>query len=161
MVSDGNMPKRGVWLFIALGLVGLDQITKFLSLHFLALNQQIDIFPFLDLTMRHNPGAAFSFLSTASGWQRWFFIILAAIASIIIYYWLGKVPKNNRLESLGLSFILGGALGNVIDRLVHGYVIDFILLHYQHWEWPAFNIADSVICLGVLFLLPALIRKQE
>ncbi len=158
---------RAIWLLNAGFVMGLDQLTKYLSTRYLMLNDQISIFPGLDLTLRHNTGAAFSFLANASGWQRWFFIGLALLMSTIIYVWLGRLYSCERYvtrakqEGFALSLILGGAIGNVIDRLMHGYVIDFILLYYEKWQWPAFNLADSAICVGAILLFPVLFKKQS
>ena len=148
------------WLINSATIVGLDQLTKYLSVRYLSFNQDFPVLPGFDLTLRHNTGAAFSFLANASGWQRWFFILLALTMSVIIYFWLRRLSPQAKQEGFALSLILGGALGNFIDRLVHGYVIDFILLHYERWEWPAFNIADSAICIGAILLLPSLWKKS-
>ncbi len=148
------------WLFISGLVIVLDQLTKFWSTEHLS-EIPIRILPGLDLTLRYNTGAAFSFLADASGWQRWFFVGLAFGVTIVIYLWLRRLSRDDRQEGLALSLILGGALGNVIDRLCHGYVIDFILLYYQRWEWPAFNLADSAICLGVILLTPILLKEAK
>lgn len=151
---------RKKWILLSVIVVGLDQFTKYLSAQHLAAVDVIKVLPGFDLTLRHNTGAAFSFLANAAGWQRWFFIGLALLMSVIIYIWLGRVEAKNKHEAFGLSLILGGAIGNLIDRMVHGYVIDFILLYYKNWQWPAFNLADSAICLGVIFLIPNLLKKS-
>lgn len=151
---------RKQWIILSAVVIILDQFTKFLSTLYLTFSKSIKVLPGFDLTLRHNTGAAFSFLANASGWQRWFFIGLALAMSSIIYVWLGRVEAKNKQEALGLSLILGGALGNLIDRIIHGYVIDFILLYYKDWQWPAFNLADSAICLGVIFLIPILFKKD-
>ncbi len=156
---------RVLWLASAVLVVGLDQLTKYLSIRYLTFYDQVPIIPGFALTLRHNTGAAFSLLDNASGWQRWFFIILALVMSIIIYIWLGRLSlrvkhySQAKREAFALSLILGGALGNLIDRLNHGYVIDFILLYYKNWQWPAFNIADTAICIGALLLIPLLFRN--
>lgn len=149
---------RRTWLGLAVLIVILDQLTKYLSITYLQAQDTVDIFPGLSLVLRYNTGAAFSFLADASGWQRWFFIGLALLSGVIIYVWLGKLSAKDKWDGLGLSLILGGALGNVIDRLLNGYVVDFILLYYQQWHWPAFNIADTAICIGVALLLPSLFK---
>ena len=115
--------------------------------------ETIPLLPYFNLTYVHNTGAAFSFLSDAGGWQRWFFAALAAIISVVLSVWLARLQKNETLLAVSLSLILGGAVGNLIDRLVYGYVIDFLDVYYQAWHWPAFNIADSAITLGVALLL--------
>ena len=148
------------WLFISVLIVSFDQLTKYLSTHYLTLSDSVTILPGFDLTLRHNRGAAFSFLADASGWQRWFFVTLALVMCAIIYLWLGKLSLEERQEALALSLIFGGALGNLLDRLTHGYVIDFILLYYQKWQWPAFNLADTAICIGAVLLIPMLFKKS-
>jgi len=152
---------RKQWIALSAVVVGLDQLTKYLITQHLTLMDSIKILPSFDLTLRHNAGAAFSFLASATGWQRWFFIGLALVMSSVIYVWLGRLSAQDKQEAFGLSLILGGALGNVIDRIMHGYVIDFILLYYKDWQWPAFNLADSAICLGVVFLIPTLFKKYN
>ena len=130
----------------------LDQITKLLVLKFIALNGYISIFSFLKLVHFQNSGAAFSFLHNAGGWQRYFLIAISSIAvTWIPFYYVRN--KNKPILLAGLLFILGGALGNLLDRIRLGYVIDFIYLHIDEWYWPAFNIADSSICIGAGLLL--------
>ena len=101
----------------------------------------------------HNTGAAFSFLSDAGGWQRWFFAVLAAIVSIVIALWMARLKKHEMMLGIALALILGGAIGNLIDRIAYGYVIDFLDVYYQSWHWPVFNVADSAITLGVILLI--------
>lgn len=151
---------REQWIIVSAIVVGFDQITKYLSTQHLTLVDKIKVFPGFDLTLRHNTGAAFNFLANAAGWQRWFFIGLALVVSSIIYVWLGRLTAKDKQEAFALSLILGGAVGNLLDRVTYGYVTDFILLYYKHWEWPAFNVADSAIFLGVVFLLPTLFKKN-
>jgi signal peptidase II len=117
------------------------------------LYQSIKIMPYFNLTYVHNTGAAFSFLSDAGGWQRWFFAGLAVIISTVMVVWLAKLKQHETLLAVALSLVLGGAIGNLIDRLAYGYVIDFLDVYYQSWHWPAFNIADSAITLGVVLML--------
>jgi signal peptidase II len=117
------------------------------------LYQSIPITSFFKLTYVRNTGAAFSFLSDAGGWQRWLFAVLAILISIIIAVWLTRLKKQETLLAVALSLILGGAMGNLIDRLAYGYVIDFLDVYYQTWHWPAFNVADSAITLGVMLML--------
>ena len=109
--------------------------------------------PYFNLTYVHNTGAAFSFLSEAGGWQRWFFAGLAILISAVIAVWLARLKQHETLLAMALSLVLGGAIGNLIDRLVYGYVIDFLDVYYGNWHWPAFNIADSAITLGVILML--------
>ncbi|MGR9085468.1 MAG: signal peptidase II [Gammaproteobacteria bacterium] len=141
------------WLWLSLLTVILDQASKLAVDGSMRLFQSIEIFPFFNLTYVHNTGAAFSFLSQAGGWQRWFFAALAITISIALTVWLHKLQKHEVLLAAALSLILGGAVGNLIDRLAYGYVIDFLDVYYRNWHWPAFNIADSAITVGVALLL--------
>jgi signal peptidase II len=112
-----------------------------------------EVFPWLSLTLAHNYGAAFSFLSDAGGWQRWFFTVLAVAVSLVLIVWLLRLSRSEWRTGLSLGLIIGGAVGNLIDRVKLGYVIDFIDVYYKTSHWPAFNIADSAITCGVIFLL--------
>lgn len=134
-------------------VIVLDQISKFLASHYLQLHAPVGLLPGLSLTLMHNTGAAFSFLSKAGGWQRWFFILLTAIVSIVIVIWLIKLSRQQRWVACALAFILGGALGNLYDRILLGYVVDFIDVYYRNYHWPAFNIADSAITCGAIMLI--------
>jgi len=151
---------REKWLVISIFVLGFDQFTKYLSTQRLALVDSIAVFPGLDFTLRYNKGAAWSFLANASGWQRWFFIGLTILISIGIYVWLGRLSTKEKQAAFALSLVLGGAFGNLLDRINYGYVIDFILFHYQSWQWPAFNLADTAICIGVALLIPTLVKKH-
>ena len=139
------MPKfpKLKWLWLAALLLGLDQASKLAVDKSFALYESVAVMPFFNLTYVHNTGAAFSFLSEAGGWQRWFFAALAIIMSTIMTLWLTRLKAHETLLAVSLSLILGGAMGNLIDRLAYGYVIDFLDVYYQTWHWPAFNIADS------------------
>ena len=141
------------WLWLSLLALVLDQSSKLIVDSSMQLYQSIPILPFFKITYLHNTGAAFSFLSEAGGWQRWFFAGLALVISIIITVWLSRLQKHETLLAIALSLILGGAVGNLIDRLVYGYVIDFLDVYCGTWHWPAFNIADSAITLGVMLML--------
>jgi len=142
------------WWALALVLFLLDWITKQAVESHLFYGQEIAVLPFFDLTLRYNTGAAFSFLAQAGGWQRWFFSIIALAVVVGISWRLVKIAKSNRLEALALTFVLGGAVGNLYDRLVYGHVVDFIQVHWQQsWYFPAFNVADSAITLGVILML--------
>jgi signal peptidase II len=149
-------PTRGAsnWLWLSVFVIFLDQATKAWVAGALALYDRIEILPILDITRLHNTGAAFSLLAGAGGWQRWFFILLGIGVSLVLMAWLRRIrtPEQNLL-ALGLSLVLGGALGNVIDRVWHGYVVDFIHVHWQDWYFPAFNVADSAITIGAGCLL--------
>ncbi|NDY90207.1 lipoprotein signal peptidase [Ideonella sp. TBM-1] len=142
----------GVWLGLAAVLVLLDQFTKVLILGHFQLGDSVTVTSFFNVVRVHNPGAAFSFLADASGWQRWFFTGLAVVASGFIVWMLKKHPGQT-LFCLAISLILGGAIGNVIDRVLYGYVVDFVQLHYGGWAFPAFNVADSAITGGAIGLI--------
>ncbi len=141
------------WLTLSFVIIIFDQLTKFYAVQELTLYQQLHIIPGFNLTLMHNTGAAFSFLSQAGGWQRWFFIGLASVISIAIVIWMYGVPSNRRWLLIALAFVLGGALGNLWDRVTLGYVIDFIEVYYQDIYWPAFNVADSAITIGAIMLV--------
>jgi signal peptidase II len=158
------MPKFPMfkWLWLALFLIVLDQSTKLAINHSMQLYQSIQLLDFFNLTYVHNTGAAFSFLSERSGWQRWLFSILAVVMSLMMTLWIKRLKDNETLLAISLSLILGGAIGNLIDRLIYGYVIDFLDLYYHSWHWPAFNVADSAITIGVgLMLIDSFRSKSE
>jgi len=141
------------WLWLSLLALVLDQASKLLIDGSMQLYQSIPLLPSFNLTYVHNTGAAFSFLSTAGGWQRWLFAGLALFISIGITVWLTRLQKHETVLAAALSLVLGGAVGNLIDRLAYGYVIDFLDVYYGTWHWPAFNIADAAITLGVMLML--------
>jgi signal peptidase II len=141
------------WLWLSLLAVILDQASKLAIDGSMQLYQSIAVMPFFNLTYVHNTGAAFSFLSEAGGWQRWFFAGLALVMSVAIAIWLTKLKPHETLLAVALSLVLGGAIGNLIDRLAYGYVIDFLDVYVGDWHWPAFNIADSAITLGIVLML--------
>jgi signal peptidase II len=149
------------WLWLSLAVVGLDQATKFLAKRFLELYERVEVLPVLDFTLLHNTGAAFSMLAGASGWQRWFFIGLAGVVSAMLIVWIWRVPRGEKLLPLALALILGGAVGNVIDRIWHGYVVDFIHAHWGEAYFPAFNIADSAITIGAALLILDAFREKR
>ncbi len=149
------------WLGIALAVILLDQLTKTLILGAFQLDDSRTLMPFLNIVRVHNTGAAFSFLAGASGWQRWFFVGLGAVAAVFIV-WMLRRHGSQQLFCWALALILGGALGNVIDRLLHGYVVDFIQVHWRGWYFPSFNVADSAITIGaVLLILDELLRVKR
>ena len=141
------------WLWLALVVIVVDQLSKQLVVNMLMLHETLPLLPSLNLLRAENTGAAFSFLSSASGWQRWFFIVLAVSVSGFLIIWLKRLTTGQRLQAAALALILGGALGNLCDRVVHGYVIDFIDVYYQVWHFPVFNIADSAITVGAILLI--------
>ena len=145
------------WLWVSLLVLILDQASKLAVDTSMQLYESIPLMPYFNLTYAHNTGAAFSFLANAGGWQRWLFAGLAVVMSGIIAVWLARLEKHETLMAVALSMVLGGAIGNLIDRVAYGYVIDFLDVYYKQWHWPAFNIADSAICIGVgLMLLESL-----
>ena len=158
------------WLWLTVLVVALDQITKQWASHTLQMYQPVKIIPMLNLFLAHNLGAAFSFLSDAGGWQRWLFTLIALVVSTVLVLWIRKLEHHERWVAIGLACILGGALGNVIDRIVFGHVIDFIQFYYHadtclpgftllqsaqgpQCIWPSFNIADSAITIGAAILI--------
>ncbi|GAB2906740.1 signal peptidase II [Rheinheimera gaetbuli] len=141
-----------LWWLILLVLVA-DQVTKQVVIANMQLFDSIELLPFFNFTYVRNYGAAFSFLSDAGGWQRWFFTIIAVVISCVLAVWLARNSKTQLKLNLALSLVLAGAIGNLIDRSVYGYVIDFLHLYYQNWHYPAFNIADSAICIGAALLI--------
>lgn len=165
IISRNNLLKTNFknlsWLIISFLIIFLDQLSKQLAIKYLTLYQAKPLMPFFNLTLAHNTGAAFSLLGTAGGWQRWFFAGIAIVASIGGTVWLYRLPAKDKLSAFAISLILSGALGNLWDRLVYGYVIDFIDFYINDWHWPVFNIADSAICIGVALLIITTLRKQE
>ena len=154
MSIEENRVRAASWLLISAGVVLADQVSKaYIARHYLEF-EFTRILPVLDVTCMHNVGAAFSFLASASGWQRWVFIGLAVVVSIGITIWLIRLPRGvHALLAGGLALVLGGAIGNVIDRIRLGYVIDFIHFHWDLAYFPAFNVADSAITVGAACLL--------
>ena len=142
---------RLLWLS---GLViVLDQLTKFWIMARFDEYEVLVVWPVFNLTLVYNTGAAFSFLSDAGGWQRWFFIGLASVVTLAMVLWMRQLQPRERVTGYGLSLVVGGAIGNVIDRIWLGKVVDFLQWHWEGWYWPSFNIADSAITLGVILLL--------
>jgi signal peptidase II len=155
MANNAAMRESGMlkWLWLSLLAIVLDQVSKLVVDNSMQLYESIPLMPYFNLTYVHNTGAAFSFLSEAGGWQRWFFAILALVISVVLSVWLSRLQKHETLLAVALSLVLGGAIGNLIDRLAYGYVIDFLDVYFNTWHWPAFNIADSAITLGVALML--------
>jgi signal peptidase II len=150
------------WFWLAGGVLLLDQGSKRVADSLLSPHEVIPLLPFLALRKAYNQGAAFSFLSSASGWQRWFFVGLAVLVIGVLVTWLRRLPAGQKRLVYGLALILGGAAGNLIDRLLYGHVIDFIDLYYGAWHWPTFNIADSAITIGAaLLILDAFLARRE
>ncbi len=140
------------WLGLAFAIVLIDQFTKVLIVGFYQLGDSTTVTSFFSLVRWHNTGAAFSFLAGSAGWQRWFFTAIGVLAAALIL-WLLKSHSGQKLFSFALACILGGAIGNVIDRLLYGYVVDFLSFHWHNWHFPAFNVADSAITIGAACLI--------
>lgn len=145
--------KKWPWLLLSLVVILIDQLTKFWAAKHLMPYQPEPLVPMVNFTLAFNTGAAFSFLSSAGGWQRWIFAAFSLIMSIVLLIWLMRIPNRFKLQLAGVSLILGGAIGNLYDRALIGYVVDFIEVYYKNYHWPVFNIADSAICIGALLLL--------
>jgi signal peptidase II len=145
-------PMMRKWLLVAFAIIVLDHLTKWWVSASLEFQQFVPVLPFFSLVRVHNTGAAFSILADAGGWQRWFFITVGIIATVIIVRLLKHHAHEKRM-ALALALVLGGALGNVIDRVVLGYVVDFLYFHYRGFAWPAFNVADSAISVGAALLI--------
>ena len=153
IIANGRLALN--WYLLSLVVIILDQWTKWLAETNLTFLEPVPVIePFLNWTLAYNYGAAFSFLADAGGWQKWFFAGLALLMSLFLIGYLAKAPRQAKLLSLGLALVLGGAVGNLIDRLLHGHVIDFIHVHYADvWHYPIFNIADIGISIGVLLII--------
>lgn len=141
------------WLWLSVVVVALDQLTKQLVESRFLVFETFPVIPHLNLTLAYNEGAAFSFLAGQGGWQRWFFSLLAVAVTSVLVIWLSRLKPGERMVAAALGLIIGGAVGNLIDRLLFGHVIDFIDVYYRGWHWPAFNLADSAIFSGVLLML--------
>lgn len=154
--------KNLFWLFLSIVVIVIDQWTKQMAESHLMFAERVPVMPFFDLTLQYNTGAAFSFLADAGGWQRWFFTTLAFGVSLVLTIWLMREPNGKKWLPIALTLIIGGAIGNVIDRMLHGHVIDFILWYVNNYHWPAFNIADSAIFVGaVMLFLDGIINKGQ
>jgi signal peptidase II len=148
------------WVWLSGLIIVLDLITKSLATSMLNYGEPVPVMAFFNLTLLHNTGAAFSFLADASGWQRWFFVSLALIVSVSLLVWLGRLKPGERWLAVSLSLVLGGAVGNLYDRIVHGYVVDFIHLYYDNYHFPAFNIADCAISVGAIMMAIDIFRED-
>ena len=153
-------PTMARWLWLSLLIVILDQATKWLAEALLVPFQPVPLMPLLNLTLMYNEGAAFSFLANAGGWQRWLFAGFALVMTTVLAIWLLRLEKGDRVTAVTLSLIIGGAIGNLIDRVQTGRVVDFIDFYVGTWHWPAFNVADSAISIGIVFLLITSIRTE-
>ncbi len=153
--------KNLIWLWISVVVIAIDGLTKYLALHYLVYDESVRVMPLVNLTLVYNPGAAFSFLSTQNGWQQWLFILIALVISCVIFIWLYRMQTKDTWLAIALSLILGGAIGNLWDRLIYGHVIDFIDVYVKDWHWPVFNVADSAIVIGAIMILFAVFRTGE
>jgi len=157
-VSTVSLP---AWLSVSAIVVVLDRVTKLAVVSRLELGEEVPVLPVFSWVRLHNEGAAFSLLQNAGGWQRWFFVVLAVAFSIYLVYELRRLPASERLQAFGFSLILGGALGNMIDRATVGYVVDFALAHWRHtYFFPAFNVADSAITVGAIAWIWTMLREM-
>jgi len=164
--NSGQLPQKRAsglrFLWLTLALIAIDQFTKQWVIRVFDLYESVAVMPYVNLTYVRNFGAAFSFLSDQGGWQRWLFTILAITISVVLVIWLRRNPAGLWRQNLAFSLILAGAVGNVIDRLIYGYVIDFIDVYVNQWHWPAFNVADSAITIGaILMLLEAFFEPRQ
>jgi signal peptidase II len=151
------LPRRSSfvgWIALTIAVIAADQVTKWAIVEWVSLYDKVPINSFLNLTHQRNTGAAFSFLAGAGGWQRWFFVVLATAVSGVITVWLWQVRRDGMvILSAGLALVLGGAIGNLIDRVRLGYVTDFIQVWFGNWAFPSFNVADSAITVGAACLI--------
>ena len=148
------------WLWLAALVVVLDLGTKAMATATLNYGNPVPVMPMFNLTLLHNTGAAFSFLAGAAGWQRWFFITLALVVSVFLVRWLKQLKADETWSAIAIALILGGALGNVYDRVVHGYVVDFLHFYWNDYHFPAFNIADTAITIGAGMMILDIFRPS-
>nr|WP_049632379.1 signal peptidase II [Cellvibrio sp. pealriver] len=153
--------KAWFWYVVALVIVALDQASKHAIEAAFEYGETLVFTSFFNFTLAYNTGAAFSFLADAGGWQRWFFAVIALVASVLLSVWIARCVQQKPREAFALAFILGGAIGNLYDRIVLGHVVDFIVVHYQDNYWPAFNLADSAISLGAVVLIIDMLFSKE
>ncbi len=152
--SPNSNARFVTWMAVAFVVVLADQLTKWAIIEWVALYERIPLNSFINLTHQRNTGAAFSFLADAGGWQRWFFVTLASVVSIVIAIWLWRIRKERQaMLAAGLALVLGGAVGNLIDRILLGYVTDFIQVWFGDWAFPSFNVADAGISVGAALLI--------
>jgi signal peptidase II len=148
------------WLWLAALVILLDLSTKALASSMLNYGEPVPVLPIFNFTLLHNTGAAFSFLAGESGWQRWFFVALAAVVSVVLFRWLKSLRRDETWSAVAIVLILGGALGNVYDRVVHGYVVDFLHFYWNDYHFPAFNVADVAITLGAGMMILDIFRNH-
>lgn len=148
------------WLFLSGVVIVADLLTKAMASSYLVYAKPVPVMPSFNLTLLHNTGAAFSFLAGQSGWQRWFFIALAIGVSVALVIWISRLKPSERWLAISLSLVLGGAIGNLYDRVVHGYVVDFLHFYYGDYHFPAFNIADVAISIGAFMIAIDVFRES-
>ncbi|MBB5322169.1 signal peptidase II [Marinobacter oulmenensis] len=158
-MTEGRAGSKLKWLWLAALVIAIDLGSKALASALLTYADPLPVLPMFNLTLLHNTGAAFSFLADGSGWQRWFFVILALVVSVVLVGWLRKLKAGETWTAIAIVLILGGALGNVYDRVVHGYVVDFLHFYWRNWHFPAFNLADTAITIGAAMMILDLFRK--
>ncbi|MGM0517413.1 MAG: signal peptidase II [Pseudomonadota bacterium] len=146
------------WLWLSIVVLAADQLSKWAALAGLSYARPVEVLSFFDLTLLYNTGAAFSFLADHDGWQRWFFVFLAGVITAALLAWLVFVAIRDWRVKAGITLVIGGAIGNVIDRVAYGHVVDFLDFHVAGWHWPAFNIADAAITIGVALIIWAELR---
>ena len=159
--TAGRFGRLG-WLWLTLLVLVIDQVSKTYFDSALTMYQRIEVIPdFFSWTLAYNTGAAFSFLADSAGWQRWLFALIAVVVSTVLLVWLKRLGRNDTWLAIALALILGGALGNLYDRIAYGHVIDFILVRWEHRLFPAFNVADSAICVGAVMLALDMFKSKK
>ena len=160
---SGSLSNSGLrWWWLAIVAIVIDQITKWFTVNYLDFGYPgVEITPFFNLVHVYNPGAAFSFLADQGGWQRWFFAGLAAAVTVLLSVWMAKMPKAARWLPAAYALVIGGAIGNVIDRIMLGHVVDFLDFYVNAWHWPAFNLADSFILIGAVMIIIDSLKKEK
>ena len=148
------------WLLLSGAVVVADQVSKLVATAWLSADVAVAVMPYMNLILVHNPGAAFSLLSEAGGWQRWGLSAVAVVVCLVLYHWLTQLERGETGSAVAVTAIIGGAVGNTIDRLAYGYVVDFIDLYYGEYHWPTFNVADMAITLGALTLILVVVRND-